>query len=112
VVDHATHEDPEVVWSRHEALYTYRWDFYRTIRTELGHADLSFGLARSGSPYRANELIGGPETILATLEPFVRELGLTDLVVFGPAAGIDLRTEGYASVRRFAEEVLPELKAW
>jgi alkanesulfonate monooxygenase SsuD/methylene tetrahydromethanopterin reductase-like flavin-dependent oxidoreductase (luciferase family) len=107
-----TYEDPEAVWSRHEDLYFYRWDYYRRIRQELGHDDLGFGLTPSASAYRANELIGDPDTILATLEPFVRELGLTDLVVFGPAAGVDLRTEGHDSVRRFAETVLPTLKSW
>ena len=58
------------------------------------------------------ELIGDPETVLAELEPRVRELALTDLVIFGPAAGVDLRGEGLASVRLFAEQVLPTLKEW
>jgi alkanesulfonate monooxygenase SsuD/methylene tetrahydromethanopterin reductase-like flavin-dependent oxidoreductase (luciferase family) len=108
----ATDEDPERVWQRNRALYFDRWDFYRRIRAELGDPALDYGLAPSADLYRANELIGHPDEILATLEPLVRSAGLTDLVLFGPASGIDWRGEGRASVRRFAEEVLPVLATW
>ena len=50
--------------------------------------------------------------MLATLKPFVDDLGLTDLVLFGPHPGIDLRGEGYESLARFAEQVIPTLKSW
>ena len=49
------------------------------------------------------------------LGEFVRysvKAGATDLVVSGPASGIDWRGEGYESVRLFAERVLPELARW
>ncbi len=107
-----TDETPDAVWQRNRALYFERWDFYRRIREEMGDPALDYGLAASPERYRANELIGRPEQVLATLEPLVRRLGLTDLVLFGPASGIDWRGEGYASVRRFAEDLLPTLASW
>jgi alkanesulfonate monooxygenase SsuD/methylene tetrahydromethanopterin reductase-like flavin-dependent oxidoreductase (luciferase family) len=107
-----TDEPPARVWERNRKLYFYRWDFYRRIREEIGDPMLNYGLAPAPEQYRDNELIGSPQQILATLEPLVRKLGLTDLVLFGPASGIDLRSEGYASVKRFADDVLPVLKSW
>jgi len=108
----ATLEDPETVWRRNRELYVYRWDFYRRIRSEMGDPDLDYGLEAQTDAYRQNELIGNPRQILDAIEPMVASLGLTDIVVFGPASGIDLRTEGYASLKLFAEEVLPVLKTW
>ena len=107
-----TDEDPEAVWQRNQHLYFDRWDYYRKIRSEFGDPDLNYGLEPSPDTYRANELIGDADTVLAVLEPFVRDLGLTDLVLFGPYPGVDLRTEGIASLRKFAAEVLPTLKSW
>jgi alkanesulfonate monooxygenase SsuD/methylene tetrahydromethanopterin reductase-like flavin-dependent oxidoreductase (luciferase family) len=107
-----TDEDPETVWERNKHHYHYRWDYYRKIRAEIGDADLDYGLEPAAEAYRANELIGDAETVLATLKPFVDDLGLTDLVLFGPHPGIDLRGEGYETVARFAEQVLPTLKSW
>lgn len=107
-----TDEDPEEVWKRNEQHYFNRWDYYRKIRNEFGDPDLSYGLEPSPDAYRANELIGDADTVLETLRPFVEELGLTDLVLFGPHPGIDLRGEGHENLVRFAEEVLPTLKTW
>jgi alkanesulfonate monooxygenase SsuD/methylene tetrahydromethanopterin reductase-like flavin-dependent oxidoreductase (luciferase family) len=107
-----TDEDPDVVWERNKRHYHYRWDYYRKIRAEIGDADLDWKLDPGADAYRANELIGDADTVLATLEPYVREFGLTDLVMFGPHPGIDLRGEGYENVARFAEQVLPTLKTW
>jgi alkanesulfonate monooxygenase SsuD/methylene tetrahydromethanopterin reductase-like flavin-dependent oxidoreductase (luciferase family) len=107
-----TDEDPEAVWERNKRHYFHRWDYYRKIRAEIGDPDLQYGLEPSAEAYRANELIGDAGTVLATLEPFVRDLGLTDLVLFGPHPGIDLRNEGYETVARFAEQVLPTLRSW
>jgi alkanesulfonate monooxygenase SsuD/methylene tetrahydromethanopterin reductase-like flavin-dependent oxidoreductase (luciferase family) len=116
----ATHEDPEKVWARHREVYFERWDFYSRIRGELGDPALAVGATGRVTPgpaptpetYRANELIGDPDTLLGVLEPLVRRLGATDLVMSGPASGIDWRGEGYESVRLFAERVLPELARW
>jgi alkanesulfonate monooxygenase SsuD/methylene tetrahydromethanopterin reductase-like flavin-dependent oxidoreductase (luciferase family) len=107
-----TDEDPEAVWRRNKQHYHYRWDYYRKIRAEIGDADLDYGLDPGADAYRANELIGDADTVLATLEPFVRDFGLTDLVLFGPHPGIDLRGEGHESLVRFAEQVLPTLHSW
>ncbi|WP_235735882.1 LLM class flavin-dependent oxidoreductase [Nocardioides alcanivorans] len=107
-----TDEDPEAVWERNQHLYFERWDYYRRIRSEFGDPDLDYGLEPSADTYRANELIGDADTVLAVLEPFVKDLGLTDLVLFGPHPGVDLRTEGIESLRKFAAEVLPTLKSW
>lgn len=107
-----TDEDPDAVWARNQRFYFHRWDYYRRIRNEFGDPDLDYGLEPSPDAYRANELIGDADTVLGTLEPFVRDLGLTDLVVFGPAPGIDLRGEGHDALRKFADEVLPTLKTW
>jgi alkanesulfonate monooxygenase SsuD/methylene tetrahydromethanopterin reductase-like flavin-dependent oxidoreductase (luciferase family) len=116
-----THEKPDAVWERNRELYFYRWDFYRRIREELGDPMLQIGTgeveenAGPGAPspesYRENELIGTPDEVFAALEPMSKALGTTDLVVNGPASGLDWRGEGYESVRLFAEEVLPRLKA-
>lgn len=107
-----TDEDPEAVWERNKHHYHFRWDYYRKIRAEMGDADLDYGLEPAADAYRANELIGDAKTVLETLEPFVRDLKLTDIVLFGPHPGIDLRTEGYENVARFAEQVMPTLKSW
>jgi alkanesulfonate monooxygenase SsuD/methylene tetrahydromethanopterin reductase-like flavin-dependent oxidoreductase (luciferase family) len=116
----ATREDPEKVWARHRERYFERWDFYSRIRRELGDPALAVGAAgqvrdepaATPETYRANELIGDPEHVLGVLEPLVRRLGVTDLVMSGPASGVDWRGEGYESVRLFAERVLPVLARW
>lgn len=107
-----TDEEPDTVWRRNKHHYHHRWDYYRTIRSEFGDPDLEYGLAPSAETYRANELIGTADLVLETLEPHVRGLGLTDLVLFGPHPGIDLRGEGYDAVARFAERVMPTLHSW
>lgn len=107
-----TDENPDKVWERNKQHYFVRWDYYRQIRAEFGDPDLNYGLAPSPEAYRANELIGSADFVLSTLEPFVRKLGLTDLVLFGPHPGIDLRGEGQESLHKFAEEVLPTLHQW
>lgn len=107
-----TDEDPDHVWARIKPHAFHRWDYYRTVRQEFGDPDLDYGLTPSPESYRANELIGTADTILETLEPFVQNLGLTDLVVFGPHPGVDLRTVGLESLQKFAAEVLPTLKSW
>lgn len=107
-----TDEPAERVWERNAQHYFNRWDYYRQIRSEYGDPDLQYGLAPAAETYRANELIGTADEVLATLEPFVRDLGLTDLVLFGPHPGIDLRTEGREALSRFAEQVLPTLQSW
>ncbi|QDQ97508.1 LLM class flavin-dependent oxidoreductase [Tomitella fengzijianii] len=107
-----TDEDPEAVWERNKHHYFHRWDYYRTIRSEFGDPDLDYGLAPSPDQYRANELIGDADAVLAALEPHVTGLGLTDLVLFGPHPGIDLRGEGFDALSRFADEVLPTLHKW
>lgn len=107
-----TDQDPDTVWQRNKQHYFNRWDYYRQIRTEFGDPDLDYGLAPAPDAYRANELIGNADEVLSTLEPHVKGLGLTDLVLFGPHPGIDLRTEGIESLHKFAEEVLPTLKTW
>ena len=108
-----TDEDPQKVWERNKALYFDRWDFYRVIRGEMGDVDLAaFEHAPSDDAYRDFELIGDPEMVIATLREFTDTLPLTDIVHSGPAAGIDIRTEGYQSLKRFADSVLPVLKTW
>ena len=116
-----TREDPETVWQRNRELYFERWDFYRRIRSELGDPSLSVGSQAtpgeahpetpSPEAYRENEIIADPEAVVDFLRLRVSELGLTDIVLNGPASGIDWRGEGYESVRCFAEEVLPALRA-
>src|SRR5438132_2988381 len=62
-----TDEDPEKVWERHKKLYVQRWDFYRTIRLEMGDKDITYGLPPGADTYRANELIGTADVVLHTL---------------------------------------------
>jgi len=116
-----TREDPDEVWARNRELYFYRWDFYRRIREELGDPALQIGTGNAQTriheetptpeSYRENELIGTPEEVAAAIEAMAKSLGTTDLVINGPASGLDWRREGYESVKLFAEEVLPRLKA-
>jgi alkanesulfonate monooxygenase SsuD/methylene tetrahydromethanopterin reductase-like flavin-dependent oxidoreductase (luciferase family) len=118
-----TNEDPQRVWERNRELYFYRWDFYRRIRGELGDPSLVLGTADPGraaraaqdaiptpESYRDNEIIGDPQRVLDTITPILQELEVTDLIVNGPASGLDWRKEGYESIKLFAERVLPELK--
>jgi alkanesulfonate monooxygenase SsuD/methylene tetrahydromethanopterin reductase-like flavin-dependent oxidoreductase (luciferase family) len=117
-----TVEDPTRVWERNRALYYERWDFYRRIRSDLGLQDIAAGpdavrtaqdrTVTTPESYRDHELIGDPQTVLAALEPVAHRLGATDLIINGPASGIDWRGEGYRSVRLFAEKVLPTLHTW
>lgn len=107
-----TDENPDLVWERNKHHYHYRWDYYRKIRAEFGDPDLEYGLEPSPEAYRANELIGSADVVLEALGPHVTSLGLTDLVLFGPHPGIDLRTQGIETLQKFAEEVLPTLKTW
>ena len=50
-----------------------------------------------------------PEEVFEAVAKMAGALGTTDLVVNGPASGIDWRGEGYESVKLFAEQVLPRL---
>lgn len=107
-----TDEDPNRVWERNKGRYFERWDFYRRIRTEMGDPDLEYGLAPSEDAYRDYELIGDSDTVLGTLRDLTSGLPLTDIIHSGPAAGIPIRDEAYADLKRFADRVLPELKSW
>lgn len=107
-----TREDPQKVWARNRALYFERWDYYRRIRGAMGDADLHYGLAPAADAYRDRELIGDAEAVLHTLRGFRDSLPLTDIVHAGPAGGLDVRGEAYRDLKRFAEQVLPELKRW
>jgi alkanesulfonate monooxygenase SsuD/methylene tetrahydromethanopterin reductase-like flavin-dependent oxidoreductase (luciferase family) len=112
-----TDEDPEAVWNRNRELYFERWRFYAEIRAEMGDPDLEHrsasGAQLSPEQFRDAELIGDAATVIETLRkrkeaaPFV-----TDWVHSGPAGGIDIRTEVYRDLKRFAEEVMPTLKSW
>jgi len=116
-----TREDPEQVWQRNRERYFYRWDFYRRIREELGDPNLRVGSADPAAPapadlpspesYRDNELIGDPDWVVETVAPLLTSLAVTELVVNGPASGLDWRGEGYESMKLFADEVMPRLQA-
>lgn len=110
-----TTEDPEAVWRRNQPFYHYRWDFYRVIREEFGDPQLSVKTVDAqpdAQAYRENELIADPDTITSTLRSLHDNLGLTDLVIYGPHAGSDLRGEGLESLKLFAKEVLPVVHGW
>ncbi|MBK7249430.1 MAG: LLM class flavin-dependent oxidoreductase [Gammaproteobacteria bacterium] len=107
-----TREDPEKVWKRNEALYFERWDYYRRIRSQMGDADLQYGLTPGANAYRDHELIGDADAVLHTLRTFRDTLPLTDIVHAGPPGGLDIRGEVYPRLKDFAEQVLPELKRW
>jgi alkanesulfonate monooxygenase SsuD/methylene tetrahydromethanopterin reductase-like flavin-dependent oxidoreductase (luciferase family) len=104
-------DDPGRVWERNKELYFDRWDFYRQIRLEMGDKDLGYGLPPGPDAYRDFELIAPADVVLDTVGGFARTLGLTDMVHSGPAGGIPIREEAYPDLKRFAEHVLPELKA-
>ncbi len=106
-----TREDPQKVWERNKALYFARWDFYRTIRAEMGDREIKYGLPPADG-YRDNELIGNADAVLETLRGFAQRLPLTDIVHSGPAGGVPIREEAYPSLKAFADEVLPEIKGW
>jgi alkanesulfonate monooxygenase SsuD/methylene tetrahydromethanopterin reductase-like flavin-dependent oxidoreductase (luciferase family) len=106
-----TYEDPEVVWSRYADLHFERWDFYRQIRAEMGDPDLRLSLRPDHNTYRNNELIGSPEEIVETLRESCTRMPLTK-IIHSFTAGIPVRDVAYASLRLFAEKVLPEIKSW
>ncbi|GAB3462744.1 LLM class flavin-dependent oxidoreductase [Actinophytocola sediminis] len=107
-----TDEPPDAVWERNKELYFQRWDFYRQIRLEMGDPDLDYGLAPGPDAYRDFELIGDADTVLGTLRAVTDTLPLTDIVHSGPTAGVSIRDEAYADLKRFADRVLPELHGW
>ncbi len=107
----ATHEDPEEVWRRNEALYFERWDFYRRVRAEAGIPALQAGGQDASSSYRDFEIIGSPDFLLEELDRLASQFPITDIVISGPAAGIP-REEAAESLALFAEEVLPTVKTW
>lgn len=112
-----TDEDPDKVWARNRELHFERWRFYAEIRAEMGDPDLEHrkgsGAALTPEQFRDADLIGDAATIIEVLRkrkaaaPFA-----TDFVHSGPAGGIDIRTEAYGDLKRFAEEVMPTLKGW
>ncbi|WP_433377876.1 LLM class flavin-dependent oxidoreductase [Streptosporangium sp. CA-115845] len=106
-----TDESPDAVWDRRKDLIFERWDFYRRIRDDMGDQGLHYGLPPSPEAYRDFELIGDADTVIGTLEGFVRSLPLTDIVHSGPAGGTP-PDEAYADLKRFADQVLPTLKSW
>jgi alkanesulfonate monooxygenase SsuD/methylene tetrahydromethanopterin reductase-like flavin-dependent oxidoreductase (luciferase family) len=108
-----TDEHPDKVWERNKKLYFERWNFYNTIRAEMGDKELSYGLEQQdGEAFRGNELIGDAATVTETIRKLAHAMPLTDVVHSGPAAGIDIREEAYPSLKKFAEKVLPEIKRW
>lgn len=107
-----TDENPEKVWQKLRPFSQRRWSFYKEIRAEMGDKDLEYGLPPGEDAFRDFELIGKPDEVLATLKPFQAQLGLTDIIHSGPAAGEDIRGEAYKNLKRFAEDVLPVLKGW
>ena len=50
--------------------------------------------------------------VIENARRLVDEFGITDLGFFGPPSGMDLRTEGYESLKLFAEHVLPVVHDW
>ncbi|MBV1917169.1 MAG: LLM class flavin-dependent oxidoreductase [Sphingomonadaceae bacterium] len=108
-----TQEDPEVVWQRNREHYQRRWRYYSDVRSGMGDDELNYGLEAEGNDlYRDAELIGTAEHVIETMRELIAPMPLTDIVHSGPAAGIPIRTEGYESLKAFADTVLPELKSW
>lgn len=108
-----TDEDPELVWDRNSENYFFRWDYYRQIREEFGDPQLRVSVAPPDpNTYRANELIGTASDVLPELKELLQVSGATDLILNGPPPGVDIRTEGYELVRRYAEDVIPALRDW
>ena len=108
-----TRENPDKVWERNKPLYFERWDFYTQIRDEMGDRDLPHGGRVVGADsYRDAEQIGDAEAVIDIIRQRKQAMPfLTDVMHAGPAGGIDIRTEAYQSLKRFAEEVLPVVKA-
>lgn len=106
VTDH-----PDKLWERNKQRYIDKWDFYRQIRLEMGDQELFYGLPPQADAYRNHELMGDAETILSTISELAASFGLTDIIHSGPVGGISIREEAYPDLRRFADEVLPGLKA-
>jgi alkanesulfonate monooxygenase SsuD/methylene tetrahydromethanopterin reductase-like flavin-dependent oxidoreductase (luciferase family) len=113
-----TDEDPETVWRRNRELYFERWRFYAEIRAEMGDPDLERHHTTRGAPltpeqFRDADLIGDAATVLEVFrQRKAAAPWLTDFVYAGPAGGLDIRAEAYRDLRKFAEEVMPALKAW
>jgi len=112
-----TDEDPDTVWARNRELHFERWRFYAEIRAEMGDPGLEHrtatGSVLTPEQFRDADLIGDAASIIEVLRqrkaaaPWV-----TDFVHSGSAGGIDIRTEAYQDLKRFAEEVMPTLKSW
>ena len=105
-----TTDDPEAVWERNKAAYFHRYDFYGQIRSELGDPPLH-GSSPVTDEYKGMELIGPPEWVLEQIEPVAKSLGVTDITLVAPAAGLDQRDVS-ESFRLLAQDVLPVLKSW
>jgi alkanesulfonate monooxygenase SsuD/methylene tetrahydromethanopterin reductase-like flavin-dependent oxidoreductase (luciferase family) len=106
-----TDEPAEAVWQRNKARYFERWDFYRTIRAEMGDEEIKYGLPPANA-YRDNELIGDASFVRDSLRRLTQSLPLTDIIHSGPAGGIPIREEAYPSLKAFAEKVMPDVKSW
>jgi alkanesulfonate monooxygenase SsuD/methylene tetrahydromethanopterin reductase-like flavin-dependent oxidoreductase (luciferase family) len=106
-----TYEDPEAIWERSKDLYHYHWDFYHQIRTELGDPDLIPSLP-GDDPVRSIANIAAPEVIIEKARQVVDTYGVTDFGWSGPPTGIPPRTEAYAAMKLFADEVLPVIHSW
>jgi alkanesulfonate monooxygenase SsuD/methylene tetrahydromethanopterin reductase-like flavin-dependent oxidoreductase (luciferase family) len=113
-----TDEDPEKVWQRNRELHFERWRFYAEIREEMGDPDLEGHRPDKAAPltpeqFRDADLIGDASTVIGVLRQRKDAAPwLTDFVHSGPAGGVDIRTEAYQDLKKFAEEVMPTLKGW
>ena len=110
-----TMEAPGDVWARNRLLYRHRWTDFVGYIEESGDAGFQFGgtgASTDEAGYRDNELIGTPDQVLTALRELVTALPVTDLTNIYPAPGIPLRTEAIDSLRLFAKEVIPVVKAW
>jgi alkanesulfonate monooxygenase SsuD/methylene tetrahydromethanopterin reductase-like flavin-dependent oxidoreductase (luciferase family) len=111
-----THEDPEAVWERLRPHAAYKYGFYDVVAREFGDPAMRLGAGGAEEEYRANEVIGDPETILRAIAGLRDQLawnGLSfDELVLHPALPGRPMRECYPSFELFAKEVMPVIRSW
>ena len=97
-------DDVEAQWPRVRDAERYRMELYREFfkasRTNFG----------SGAHIPQNWVVGNVDQVVAELEDFMQQYGITDLVTWGIPPGVTAE-EMNGSLEKFVRDVVPRLKS-
>jgi alkanesulfonate monooxygenase SsuD/methylene tetrahydromethanopterin reductase-like flavin-dependent oxidoreductase (luciferase family) len=101
-------DDPERDWPPLRAAERYRIEVYGGFAEEAGLGGI--GMFSQEDRIVQRVVVGDVEHCVATVTSFIREHGLTDVVSWGSAPGLEPAALS-PSMERFATEVVPRVRA-